>query len=112
MGSGPDPDYRVKTHQTMRGVLNEAVILRGDAFFVDLHGDPGRARKVLDFSAALMSHQLRLNNTGCALFNCTAPMVGPGTCEPRILPLDHRIAAQCMRQNGPFSIHHCGTFDE
>ena len=96
----------------MRGVLNEAVILRGDAFFMDLHGDPERARKVLDFSAALMSHQLRLNGTGCTLFNCTVPMIGPGTYESQILQLDRQIAQQCIRQNGPFSIHHCGTFDE
>ena len=102
------------TNKTLpvRGVLNEAVILRGDALFADIFLEPNRAKKVLDFSFTLMQRQLKTNGGGCTLFNCTVPMIGPCTYEEKILSLDRKIARQCRRQNGRFTIHHCGIFDD
>lgn len=101
-----------KTVFPIRGILNEAVILRGDALFVDMFSEPECARTVLDFSFNLMKRQLEFNGGGCMIFNCTVPMIGPRTYAEKILPLDHAIAEQCRRQGGGFSIHHCGKFDD
>jgi hypothetical protein len=95
-----------------RGILNEAVILRGDALFLDMFVNPDRAQRVLDFSFNLMRRQLETNGGGCTICNCTVPLIGPRSYDERIFDLDRGIAEQCGRQGGPFGIHHCGRFDE
>jgi hypothetical protein len=88
----------------IRGVLNEAVILRGDAFFLELLAEPERAGRLLRFSADLILRQLQVNGGGCMVTNCTVPLVGPGTYEEQVLPFDHYIAERCRGQRGDFSI--------
>jgi hypothetical protein len=95
----------------VRGVLNEAVILRGDAFLLELAAAPERARRLLAFSADLIRRQLEANRVGCMITNCTVPLVGPRTYESEVLPFDRQVADLCRRQQGDFAIHHCGAFD-
>jgi hypothetical protein len=98
-----------------RGVLNEAVLLRGDAILTDMFLEPERAGRVLGFSVSLFEAQVRANvAAGCGsvmLFNCTVPMVGPGTYAERLLGYDAGIAALCRSLGAGFSLHHCGTLD-
>jgi hypothetical protein len=95
----------------IRGVLNEAVILRGDSFLAELLVEPDRAERLLGFSRDLIVRQLQVNAGGCMVTNCTVPLVGPRTYRDRVLPHDRRVAAECRRQGGGFSIHHCGDLD-
>ena len=102
----------VKPTLPIRGILNEAVILRGDALLTDMLCEPERAQRVIGFSADLLERQLRTNGGGCMILNCTVPMIGPRRYRERILSLDRRVAEVCRRQDGEFAIHHCGRIDD
>jgi len=98
-----------------RGILNEAVLLRGDTLFTDMFVEPEKAARVLDFSYSLMKDQIganaRFGGSPVMLTNCTVPMVGPSTYEQRLLSYDAGIARVCEEQGVGFFIHHCGVFD-
>ena len=98
-----------------RGILNEAVLLRGDELFTDMFVEPEKAARVLDYSFSLMKAQIHANarfgGIPVMLANCTVPMVGPSTYEEKLLRYDAGVARLCGESGVVFALHHCGNFD-
>jgi hypothetical protein len=99
-----------------RGILNEAVLLRGDALVADMFLDPPAASRLLDFSFSLMKAQIaanaRFGGAPVMLTNCTVPMVGPATYGQILRKYDDGIARHCEGQGVAFAMHHCGNLDQ
>lgn len=106
------------------GLLNTAVELRGQEFFIDLVEDPELADHILDVvqrtqaavvravreftgTAAVATNRGVLSaNAALALTsNCSTHMISPRLYERRILPFEMRLA-EALR---PFGVHHCGS---
>jgi hypothetical protein len=99
-----------------RGVQNDAVLIQGIGFFEDTVVDPPACRRLLAYSAGVLSAVIEANAGFGSLddvivANCTTPMAGPSfyadTVQPCELPLHDLARARGMR----FGIHHCGVFD-
>ncbi len=98
-----------------RGILNEAVLLRGDALFAEMLVEPAKASRILGFSFQLMKAQIAANflHSACPvmIFNCTVPLVGPATYREKLQAYDAAIAGLCHTGGVTFSLHHCGNLD-
>lgn len=100
-----------------RGVLNEALLLRGEQVLGDLYSDPPAARRLLDYAQGVIHALVRHNHSvdptcGHTLFNCAEIMVSPRTYEHALLDYDLATSRLCGSLGHPLSIHHCGRFDE
>lgn len=106
------------------GVLNTALQLRGQQFFLDMMEDPALAGHICDVVAEtqLLVARLVAAHTGTtsvsvnrsivnvdpAIYlhsNCSVQMVSPALYKERLLPYDCRLA----RELRPYGIHHCGN---
>ena len=106
------------------GVLNTALQLRGQQFFLDMMEDPALAGHICDVVAEtqLLVARLVAARTGTtsvsvnrsivnvdpAIYlhsNCSVQMVSPALYKERLLPYDCRLA----RELRPYGIHHCGN---
>ncbi len=105
------------------GLLNTALELRGQQFFLDLVEDAELADHLLGVVAAtqrLVAECLKARTGTCAVAtnrsildvdpalylgsNCTVPMISPALYERRVLPFEQRLAGWLQ----PYGIHHCG----
>lgn len=105
------------------GLLNTALELRGNDFFLDLVEDPELADHLLSLAATTLLNisryvRSRTGTTSIAVnrsilsvnraihltSNCAVSMIAPRLYESRILPHDIRVANQLTM----FGIHHCG----
>ena len=69
-----------------RGVLNEAVLIKGESVLGDLYADPPAARRLMDYAQGIIHAILRYNHrvdprSGHMLFNCAEIMVSPQVRE-------------------------------
>ena len=106
------------------GLLNIAVELRGNDFFLDLTEDPELTDHLLSVVAETLVNvsryvRSRTGTTSIAVnrsilsvtpaihltSNCSVSMIAPRLYESRILPHEIRVANQLT----PFGIHHCGS---
>jgi uroporphyrinogen-III decarboxylase len=100
-----------------RGVLNDAVLIRGSDFFADVYADPQLARHLLDWTHGMLTLIIRRNhavghrNLVC-ITNCTVMMVSPRMYERWLLPYDHQVCEQVLACGQEFGIHHCGRVDD
>lgn len=101
----------------VRGVLNDAVLLRGSEFFEDLYADPARAEHVLRYAHDLLQAAITHNHAAddrsmVMLCNCNVMMVSPNTYEHQIAAYDRDIWDQAARLGVDVGLHHCGAFDQ
>ena len=99
-----------------RGVLNDAMLIRGQDFFVDRGENPQTARHLLDFCQRTLQSVVAFNAANgrsetAILTNCTVPFVGPQNYSEWLLPLDLEIYEQIRNNRQPFGVHHCGILD-
>ncbi len=99
-----------------RGVLNDAVLIRGQDFFLDREEDPELAGHLLAFCYGILQAVVNFNAANrrpetTILTNCTVPFVGPESYTDWLLPFDLEIFAVAEAAGCPFGIHHCGVFD-
>jgi uroporphyrinogen-III decarboxylase len=106
------------------GLLNTALELRGQQFFLDLMEDPELSDHLLDVIAttqAQVAEEIRSRTGTCGVAvnrsivdvdpsiylhsNCAVQMVSPELFERRLLPYEKRLAGRLR----PYGIHHCGT---
>jgi len=99
------------------GVLNDALLLRGDSIFLDLIEDEDIGRHVLDLSIELGYRVFDYNFKQKSmpeimpLCNCTAQLIGPKLYEDVQLEYDQKLAAYINNNGTGVMIHHCGTLD-
>ena len=100
------------------GILNDAVLLRGDEIFIDLMEENELGRRVMDISLELGRRVLDYD-ASCSsmpsimpICNCTAQLVGPAFYERVQLEYDRLIAEFIIQKGSDYMIHHCGTFDD
>ncbi|MDE3166789.1 MAG: hypothetical protein KGN36_13370, partial [Acidobacteriota bacterium] len=105
------------------GLVNNAVELRGNDFFMDLKLDPEAADHLLSIVAATVTAagrilRRRTRTTSIAVnrsilaadpaihltSNCSVSMISPALYESRVLPFEIEMA----RHLAPYGIHHCG----
>lgn len=106
------------------GLVNTALELRGQQFFIDLVEDPELCDHLLatiaDTQCAVAETVRRITGT-CSVAvnrsivdvaenlylvgNCSVQNISPALYETRVLPFDQRMAARLS----PFGIHHCGA---
>ena len=99
-----------------RGVLNDAMLIRGQNFFLDRSEDPELALHLIDFCSGILEAVVAANAVNrrpetVILTNCTVPFVGPQSYTDWLLPLDLEILKTVRRAGLPFGIHHCGLLD-
>ncbi len=106
------------------GLLNTALELRRQQFFIDLVEDPEASSHLLGVVAETQRQVCELirSRTGtcgvstnrsivdvdasiCLTSNCSAHMISPALYERRVLPFDRQLA-ESLR---PFGVHHCGS---
>ncbi len=99
-----------------RGVQNDAVLIRGIEFFEDSAVDLPACRRLLEYSAGVLTAVIEANAGFGSLddvivANCTAPMAGPGFYARVVQPLELPIHDLARTLGMRFGIHHCGVFD-
>jgi len=106
------------------GLLNVALLLRGQQFFLDLLEDPELADHVFGLIAEVQARVAALvrSRTGtCSVSvnrsilhadprtylhsNCSVQMISPRLYAQRLLPYEQDVA----RRLAPYGIHHCGN---
>ena len=106
------------------GLLNTALELRGQQFFIDLVEDPEATDHLLGVVAETQRQVCELirSRTGgcgvstnrsivdvdasiCLTSNCSAHMISPVLYERRVLSFDRHLAERLR----PFGVHHCGS---
>ena len=100
----------------VRGVLNDAVLLRGSEFFEDLYADPDRAEHVLkyahDLPQAVIAHNHAAGDRSMVMLcNCNVMMISPEDYEQRVLGYDRAIWGEAAKLGLELGLHHCGAFD-
>ncbi|MDR3643757.1 MAG: uroporphyrinogen decarboxylase family protein [Clostridia bacterium] len=99
------------------GILNDAVLIRGDQIFLDLMDENEIAKQVMDFSFDLgvkvfeMNFKNRSMPAVMPLCNCTAELIGPETYESAQLDYDSRMLSYLKSRGQKTMLHHCGFFD-
>ena len=101
-----------------RGVLNDAVLIRGPEFFTELSLESERATKLLDYSYSILTSVVKYNHNNFSnknmvmLTNCTIMMINPDMYRDIFLTYDRKIYELAYGFNQEFGIHHCGVFDK
>ncbi|GEM_PF-3187883 len=107
----------VKPCWSIRGVQNDAALIKGTEFFTDYYEEPEEASKLLDYSYSMLTSVLKYNHDNFGyrgmtmIFNCTYVMVSPNMYEQWLLPYDQKIYQLSRELGQEFGIHHCGIFD-
>ncbi len=96
----------------LRGVANDASLLRGAELFADIIEDLHRARHLLDWCHGISRGIGQYNGGGGCIANCCVMMMSPQTYEEVFLGYDQITCEDSVRlgQRGT-GVHHCGTFD-
>jgi uroporphyrinogen-III decarboxylase len=96
----------------MRGVANDASLIRGADLFGDIVAEPESARPLLAWCHRIRMAIGAFNGGTNHLPNCCVMMVSPATYEQVFAPYDRVGCASAEKAGHPGSgIHHCGTFD-
>ena len=96
----------------MRGVANDASLIRGAELFEEIVAEPDVARPLLQWCHRIRLDARQLSGGASSFANCCVMMVSPETYERVFLPYD-RVTCLASEQAGHpgSSLHHCGTFD-
>lgn len=96
----------------LRGVANDASLIRGADLFGDIVAEPQAARPLLDWCHRIRLGIQRFNGNANYLPNCCVMMVSPATYQEVFLPYDRLTCVIAERAGHPGTgLHHCGTFD-
>lgn len=97
----------------VRGVLNDAMLLRGADHLGDILGEPARAHRLMDFCHQLQLSLLHANHVNQSdgtimLFHCGLMLVGPATYASALLPYDLEMTRLAASLGFATTIHNCG----
>jgi len=101
-----------------RGILNDAMLIGGSDFFVELTNHTEKARILVNFSRGILNSVIRQNHCVFGhkkmiiLANCAVMMVSPTMYIQDVLELDRQVHQLVISFDQPFGIHHCGYFDK
>ena len=102
---------------SVRGVQNDAVLIKGTDFFADYYENPEEASILLNYSYSILTSVVKHNYYDfdyrglVMLFNCTSIMISPAAYEEWVLPYEQKIYGLVKELGQKFGVHHCGIFD-
>ncbi len=97
----------------VRGILNDAILIGGSDFFVELANHTEKARILVNFSRGILNSVIRQNHcvfghtNMIILTNCAGMMVSPTMYIHDILEHDCQVHRLATRFGQPFGIHQC-----
>lgn len=102
----------------VRGILNDAVLIGGSGFFVELTNHTEKARILVNYCRGILNsvihqnHFIFKNNKFFNLANCSVMMISPKMYINDFLEYDRQVQQLTTNFGQPFGIHHCGYFEK